>query len=44
MANESGVAGEWEWENGERIRKTDVTCWERNWRRTGGFNDEGDSG
>ena len=42
--NENGVAGEWEQENGERIQKIDVTCWERNWRRTGGFDSEGDSG
>ena len=44
MVNDNGVAGEWGQENGERIQKIDVTCWERNWRKTGGFDDEGDSG
>ena len=40
----SGVAEEWEQENGGRIRMIVVTCWEMNWKRIGGFDDREGSG
>ena len=43
-ASESGVAGEWEWENGGRIPKIVMKWRGRSWMRIGGFIVEGGSG
>ena len=42
--SESGEVGEWERGNDERTRKIGVTWWGKNWKRTGGSDDEGDNG
>ena len=42
--NGSGVAGEWEQENGKRIPKIVVRWWGRSWTRIGGFVVEGGNG
>ena len=44
MESENGEVGEWEQVNDERIRRTGVTWWGRNWKRIGGSGDEGGSG
>ena len=44
MASGSGVAGGWEQGNNVRIWTIVARWWERSWKRTVGFGDEGDSG
>ena len=44
MASESVAVGEWEQENGVKIRMIVARWWERSWKRTEGFDDEEDSG
>ena len=43
MASGSGMVGEWEQENGVKIRTITARWWEKNWTRTEGFSDEEDN-
>ena len=44
MGSENDMVGEWEWKSGGKTPMIVVKWWERSWRRTEGFDDEGDNG